>query len=51
MTAKVKLYFTHPCYIIVVVFLTGLEFCLLTGLTLGSQKLLYNGYSDFISKR
>jgi hypothetical protein len=51
MTAEVKLYCTHPCYIIVVVFLTGLEFCLLTEFTLGSQKLLLNGYSDFISKQ
>jgi len=51
MTAEVKLYFSHPCYIIVVVFLTGLDFCLLTEFTLGSQKPLYNGYSDFISKQ
>jgi len=51
MTAEVQLYFTHPYYIIVVVFLTGLDFYLLTEFTLGSYKLLYNGYSDFISKQ
>ena len=51
MNAEVKLYFTRPCHIIVVVFLTGLDFRLLTELTLGSQKLLYNGYSEFISKQ